>query len=47
MTVSFGTTLLLTTLTSLAPLRMIPDCSACLPTMNPCTSWKNTIGSPV
>ena len=47
MTVSFGTTELLTTFTSFAPARMMPDCSACLPTMKPCTSWNKISGSPV
>ena len=35
--VSLGTTLLLTTFTSFAPERMIPDCSDWRPTMKPCT----------
>ena len=44
-TVSFGTIELLTTFTSFAPARMMPACSACLPTMKPCTSCRNTIGT--
>ena len=38
---------LLTAFTSFAPLRMMPLCSASRPTMNPVTSWKKMIGTPV
>ena len=44
MTVSFGTTLLAMTLTSLAPARMMPACSDSRPTMKPLTSCKNSSG---
>ena len=43
----FGTVELLSALTSFAPLRMIPLCSASLPTMNPETSWTKSSGSRV
>ena len=46
MSVSLGTTLLLTALTSLAPRRMIPVRSASRPTSKPLTSWRKSRGSP-
>ena len=44
MRTSFGTVAVAIASTNSAPARMIPECSASGPTMNPDTSWMNRIG---